>query len=708
MLYKITPVCYSFLARGCQTGRSKLNIVLYIFILLSSVSLFAALPYPAALLCGALQAFVLPGYSVIRLLSDRNRAWSDGFFHSILLSPALFALTIIASWYASGGSGGMAGAVRLSAGIWYAVFALSLIVPGPKSIGKQPAVPYSIIAASLAYCALLLIAYAKNGFLLSRSDAWYHASVTGEILTRGIPPGEPWLAGLPIRYMWVYHTFSAAWQSISGTSVFHALAAINIVSALSLPYVVGRYVGTLTSNRRIILLATLMTIAGFESASWVLWPVGLARAFFGDVRGMAEMTRMAGEAAAQIGSINVIYFLRPVWAWLVNLSDKFLTITAFGYSLCLFVACLNIFRSRRYRKSAPIRSAILGLIVMLSAILFHMVTGVALISTVIGSSILVYAWSRYAERKTRSSSCDITLPIAAVLAGAAGLYYYFSLGSAESGGSAGAASYLNFGFKNTATIITPLIVLLCPAVHVFRKLARPEDRKTAELAAWVLCLLVLCLFVDLPSVNESKLIYPFFLVLGALISVEALKMMSEAKRMKKALLAIWLMILFVVPPVLTYRGFINARPQHPVEVRRHSLSADDMEILEWIGANTDPRAVIAEREIFHFAPVLSSRRNLYSTGGVLSVLGYGGDRYAAFAEISETLYGEQDPTAAEIKKAGTPGLDLYITVWKRDIADCPWLEGRFSRNSQFFSEVFSNDKAKLFRFERVHQKGTKE
>ena len=685
-----------------------LNMIVNILILLSSVSLFADLPLPIARLCVALHAFVLPGYAVIRLLGDRNRSWSDSFFYSILFSPALFALTTFGSWYIAGGSGNIGSAARLSAGVWYAVFALSLLVSGPKSTGKKPAVLYSIVTASLAYCALLLIAYSRNGFLLSRSDAWYHASVTGEILARGIPPGEPWLADLPIRYMWIYHMFNASWKSISGSPVFNALASINIVSALALPYVVGRYVGTLTSNRRYALLATLMTIAGFESASWILWPIGLGKAFFGDVKGMAEITRMVREAAVQIGTVEVIYFFRPVWTWMVNLSDKFLTITAFGYSLCLFTACLNIFRSRRYRELAPLRSATLGFIAMLATVLFHMVTGMALIFTVIGSSVLVYIWSRFAGTRIRFSSCDISFPVAGALAATIGLLYYFSLGSAESGGGTGATQYLSFGFKNAATIVTPLVVLLCPTIHVIRKLVGAEDRNAAELASWVLCLLMLCLFVDLPSVNESKLIFPFFLVLGPLVSVEALRLTGESRRLKKLLLAGCLIILFFVPPVMTYRGFVGSRPHDPVEVRQHSLSATDREVFDWIVANTSMDAVVAERNIFHLAPVLSARRNLFSTGGVLSVLGYGGARHAEFGAIKETLYGEKEPSAVDLEMAGTLGLDLYITVWETDVEECPWIEGRFTGNTRFFSEVFNNDKVKLFRFKHDHQKGMRE
>jgi len=672
-----------------------------ILILLSSVSLFTDLPVQVTLLCGIIQAFILPGYTALRLLGDGDRTWSDSFFYSILLSPALFALSVLGSWYLTGG------AIKLAAGFWYAVYALSLIVHGPAGRDRKPAVPYSVIALSLAYCALLIIAYAKNGFLLTRSDAWYHASVTGEIFTRGIPPREAWLADLPIRYMWIYHLFCAAWQSISGFGVFHALASINIVSALTLPYVAGRYVGTLTSDKRTILLATLITIAGFESASWVLWPVGLTRAFFGDVKGMAEVSRMAGEAGTRIGTLDVIYFLRPVWVWMINLSDKFLTITAFGYSLCLFIACMNIFRSRRYRESAPFRSAALGFTVMLSVILFHMVTGLALISTVIGSVILVYIWARSTGKRIRFLSCDITFPVAGILAAAIGLLYYFSLGSAESGGSAGSMQYLNFGFKNAATIVTPLIVLICPAIYVLRNLARPDDRNTAELASCVLCLLALCLFVDLPSVNESKLVFPFFLVLGPLVSVEAIRMTKESRGLRKAVLAGWLIILFAVPPVLTYTGFIGGRPHDPVNIRRNSLSATDNEALEWIRTNTGTMAVIAERERFHLAPVYSGRRNLYSSGGVLAVLGYEGERHDALRAVKEAVYGEKEPTASNLEKAGTLGLDLYITVWKRDMEKCPWIAERLSRNTQLFSEVFRNDSMRLFRLNGGKQ-GVKE
>jgi hypothetical protein len=682
-------------------------MTIIILILMSSVSLFADLPQPLALLCGTLQAFILPGYVLIRLLGDRSRTWSDSFFYSILISPALFAITAIGSWYITGGSDIVASAAKIAAGMWYSAYALSLIVRRPAGKDRKAPVPYAVIAVSLAYTALLVIAYAKNGFLLTRSDAWYHASITSEILARGIPPYEPWLADLPIRYMWIYHQFSSMWQSLSGYDVFHALASINIVSALTLPYLVGRYIGTLTSNRRIILLATLMTIAGFESASCVFWPLGLGRAFFGDVRGMAEVGRLVATAGERIGTNNVIYFLRPFWAWMVNLSDKILTITAFGYSLCLFLACLNIFRSHKYRESAPYRSAALGFTVMLSATLFHMVTGMALIFTVTGSSILMYGWSKFTGRRIRLSSSEISFPVAGILAAIIGFGYYLSLGSAESGGSADSMRYLHLGFKNIATIITPLIVLFCPAIHVLRRLASPKDRDMAQLASWILCLLALCIFVDLPSVNESKLIFPFFLVLGPLVSIEALNLIRESGGLKKALLAGLLIILFVVPPVLTYSGFVRARPRDPVDVRRQSLTAADKEVFEWIKTNTGIRSIIAERERFHLAPVLSERRNLYSTGGVLTVLGYGGERHSSFAAIKNMLYGEEELSPADLEKTGTLGLDLYITVWKTDSDKCPWSEKRLTENTRFFSEVFSNDKVRLFRVNNIDQGETK-
>ena len=119
-------------------------------------------------------------------------------------------------------------------------------------------------------------------------------------------------------------------------------------------------------------------------------------------------------------------------------------------------------------------------------------------------------------------------------------------------------------------------------------------------------------------------------------------------------------------------------------------------------------AVVAERERFHLAPVFSGRRNLYSSGGILRVLGYGGERHASFAAIKESLYGKKEPSAADLEMAETLGLDLYITVWNRDSDACPWMERRFSENPSFFSKVFSNEKVRLYKMRRGSHQGVKE
>lgn len=668
--------------------------VIAALLLCTAVSLLAALPAPLLVLCGAAQAFVLPGLAFVSLVGDRRRPWTDDLFYSLLLSPVLLTLSVLAAGRLGGGH---AEAVTAAAWFWYLVFGISLLARRKRETPAASALPRGVVLLSLGYGGLVLASYLANDFLLWRSDAWYHASVTTEILERGYPPGEPWLAGVPIRYMWIYHLFLASWIRLSGLPVFWAMGALNVCSAACFPYVAGKYIATLTGVRRRILPATLLTTAGFESAAWILWPVSFGRAFFGEVRGMDAIARQVALAASQINDTRVIFFLSPYGTWMVNLSDKFLTVTAFSYSLCLLLVCLHVAGAREYRERAPLAAGLFACAAILGAFMFHAVTGALLVATVLGAGALAALGARREGFRGALPPGRIVLPAAALVAGALGLIYLIALGAVGGDGSHSAARHLLPNPRNMLTILLPLLPVAWPAWRAIRRMFPPADAARGVAGQWIACILLLCLFVDLPSPNESKLIFPLFLLLGPLVFLEALDMAAEARPARRLLLAAWLALLFFVPPVMTYRGFIISPPITDNDKQRAALSARDRELLSWIAENTAPDAVIAERGHNYLAPVFARRRNLSSRAGVINVLGYGGETIETYRAIQDSLFSTGAPGTDTIERIRGTRLDLYVLIRPRDEGEFPGIGARLG-NHPDFEVVYEKQAHALLRF----------
>ncbi|MCK4538700.1 MAG: hypothetical protein KAV42_07890 [Candidatus Krumholzibacteria bacterium] len=589
-------------------------------------------------------------------------------------------------------------AFRIGAALPYLALAVAVLAGRLKQNEERESFPRGIIAISIFYAGLIAVLYIYNGLLLVRSDAWYHASLVSEISTRGIPPMEPWLADAPVRYMWIYHLFLASWKNLSSLSLFTSMGVFNIIAAFSFPYLVARLVAHFTTNRRYIQAIPFLAIAGLESASWIMWPIGLGRAFFGEVTGFSEVSRQLQLALAQANSCEVIRFLRPYGTWMVNLTDKFLTITAFSYSLNLLLLALVFFISFRSGTERRIRTAFLIMTTMLGAFLFHVITGTALICTVFGAGVLLPLIDRFIHREKPSMSDWLLLPAAALIAASLGIPYFLSLGAAGQSVSPSQTGPLHIGLKNIATILLPLLILFRPSRQVFIKLFSRKYREYNVFAAWILCLLALNILVDLPTRNESKLIYPLFLVLGIPLYIEVIHWIRESAGAKKRLVLIFIFVLFLFPPLLTMRGFAIDRGQGPVEKRRFETAHRDREVYEWIRENTAENSVFAERNLDHLPAVYGERRVLFSDRGVMKVLGYGGEKYESYRVLRDMLYSETPFSMEDLETIRATGLDIYVTLWNEDSAEYAGLEVKYDHVSDWFDKVFENEKVRLYRF----------
>lgn len=664
-----------------------------LIILLSAVSLIFSVPQPFRFICGFLQVFVLPGLIFSYLFLGTGFSRTDRSFFSILISPILISLMIIAVTVLTGD---IYSSVKVTLAMLY-FFLVAIIVLRRKSraADDDAGMPWQVLAVAFIFAGIILFSYLYNSFLLLRSDSWYHASVINEVAKRGIPPMEPWLADFPIKYMWLYHLFNAVWMKLSGLPLFWAMGIFNVVTAFVFPYLIARYISCFTDKKYLIISASILALAGLESVSWIMVPVGLLRTMFGEVRGMVEIQRML--SAMVINGSHVIHTLTPYGSWMVNLYDKFITVTAFSYSLNLFLGALILVLNRRFLLESRVRASIAIFTLVLGAILFHAVTGTALVMTIIGACILLVIFGRYLLKDTPGFEVKYIPMAAAFLAAVLSLPYVLSLGGGAGGeGSNVFSEHLHLGIMSIITIALPMLVLFFPARTALRKLIGRRDYRAAVLICWSVALLMIAIVINLPTVNDSKLIFPLFLIIGPPIYIEIIEKIRGSSGLKKVLIVFSVIMLFFVPPVLTFRGFIIQRADTDIMLRRDDITADDKRFFEWIRKNTPDDALIIENNSYHLVPVFADRRNLYSTQGVIRVLGYGGEKMEMYGKIQASLFGEDGFSEETILEMGRIDSKLYIALWRVELEACPWLSARFSEDSKYFKQVFASDRVSLY------------
>jgi hypothetical protein len=677
---------------------SKNKRILYLLILLSAVSLFLPLYRPVTFISGVIQSFILPGLVFFFLIGDRNRPWADDIFMIPLVSPVLFTLTVLITMRLTGDH---LLSLRLSAGLFYLLFIVCLIT-GRDHLGKRESpVPRGAVFLSVAYGLLIMTLYTLNELLLIRVDSWYHASVTSEILARGIPPMEPWLPEQPIRYMWIYHLFLASFKRLSGLELFRAMGLFNIVIAFSFPYLIARIISALISGSRRIFWSTLISIAGLESASWIAWPLVFTRTIVGEVKGSAEISRIIGDL--KFNGREMLHVLTPFGASMVNLHDKFITITAFGYSLDLFLICFIVFLSRSYIERSRTRAAILFFTLILGSFLFHVIIGTALICTVVGAGILLHLFDRFVTKKPSGLYARLMPSIMAVAVAAIGLPYFASLGGTETGGGSFLGEYIHFGLRNITTILLPLLILFFASRRAFRKIFSLNSDNYALMASWIIPLLALNVLVDLPTANEDKLIFPLFLLLGPAISIEITGVLQNKRGARKILFTAWILLLFIVPPLLTYYAFITYTPWEVEIENRYEALSGDREFFHMIGRETGRDAIVAEKGIDHLSPVLAQRRNLSGERSLATVYGYDMDYILNYQNLNEAIFSCGPLDRATIDSLGSLDFDLYIALYNRDLKECPFLASKFEGKDHLFKLVHSGRKGKLYHFEKPEE-----
>lgn len=669
--------------------RKRLIIIL---LCLSALSFIPGIPSFLRIGCGFIQTFYLPGFLFLFFLGNRRSPGIDDVFIPPVLSPIIISLLVAAAF---GLTRSLDTSLFLSLMILYALLIIGLVLRyEPFTAGPLEAVPVGAAFVSLILCGMIAVFYATNAFLLRRSDALLHAPIVGEILDHGIPPLEPRLPDTPLRYPWFYHLFIASVMKLAGLRIFPALGLLNVMNAFAFPYLIARITAHFTKRRIHVSLTPVLAIAGLSSASWILWPIGLLRLFAGEVRGREEAARILGEV--DLHSYRVVFSLTPQWLLIVNNLDKLLTITPYTYAINLFLLCFALVLGVDFQKKAPVRAAVAIAFVMMGTFLIHVVTGIVLLLTAFGAGILMLLYRRLRKAERPPAFQAFVIPGLALLVGIVGVPYFRSL-TGVGGEGLVIGKYLHLGIRSFATILAPLVGLCFIVKPLVTYASRAEGVRPAILSAWILSLLIINAFVRLPGTNEAKFASLLFMLLVVPVSIALIDWLAAARGLRRATALIWVFILFLVPVILTARGFLLDRPESDALKSAYQPDEDCMRLYEWLRTETPGNSVIVEMDATNYTPLYAHRHTLLPFGSLDKVLGYTGETIDRPRAVHREIFSEAPLSQASIDYLRGLGRDLYLVTWTADVKSQPYLEAKLASPEPLIEKVYENPSGAVYR-----------
>jgi hypothetical protein len=338
-----------------------------------------------------------------------------------------------------------------------------------------------------------------------RSDAWFHAAVVAQIADFGIPPQDPYFAGMPLQYMWFYHVLVLVLARSLDMDPFRVMALINIQALLALGVGAWQLCGVFRRSFAHRLGVTAIMLLAFNGAFWVFLPAKLARALTGDVRGWAEVKRTYSMVPFNYDQSRVfmkIYYNQEFFL------DKFMVATAFGLALAFMVAGWHgASEYMRTRRASPLVILFVALVGMLG---FHSLVGFVMLAGIFGGAILAWLFRGRDAFPVRSTLVLLAVSLASFLAMGPYLYEVTHLKQKEQ------MFPLGVSIQKTAGIL-----ISCAFALVVWLVRRPLLRERTPAARFFVLaffsVAAFCLLITLPGPNAyDKLGYLVFLPLSVL------------------------------------------------------------------------------------------------------------------------------------------------------------------------------------------------
>ncbi len=457
----------------------------------------------------------------------------------------------------------------------------------------------------LLWAGLVAALLLGDPWLPPRADGWFHAGVVLQVAERGLPPEDPWFAGLRLLYFWGTHAWAALWLVLAPQlSVWTPLLALNLSAAAATLWAVAALARALGADARVAGWAAVLTVVAWSPFGWIHVA---ARAAVGEVRGWSEVVRIVESG---VDPLCFMLASGQLHASMAFHGDKALVITPFGMGLALFVlgllaACAAWRETRHAWTLAAVGAA---------ALFVHTVVGYALTLLGIGYAGLL---GLAALRRQPGAIPRAVAMLAAAVGPAIALAPYLQMITAGKRGQLALA----LSREAVGTALLGVGLSVTAAAWWWRR-----RRAGAEpLLVATLILSALALVLRLPESNQSKFFNLLALATVAPAAITLCGWIDAGGARTRPLRWAALALLLTPTPLLSLWGFASERGHSTMSWRMPSPEAVD--VFTWARSHTEPEALFAD---------LGGARELFTISG-RSVLWGGSDGERDWGHAPEAL-----------------------------------------------------------------------
>lgn len=642
-------------------------------LLLATAGLFA--PGLLGVLGSYVWLGVFPGMAMVRLLLPRAGTmtrWSLG----LALSPLVSSLVGVALQTQSVEL--QTGARLIGIAGWVLFAGGEARAAGPPEDEDTPPADRWIWIVSLSAAAFAAIPVLANIWIRVHSDGLNHAAFTQEIMLHGIPPVDPRFIGLKLNYVWFYNFFIAQLASLRGQDLFSFMAILNVVDLFVIVWMVWQLAWAVWGERRAAQGSVLVLLLGMNAGAYLLWPLSLVRAMRGEVRGWAEVQRIAG--GVQLDNCSVLYFLQAPFAHMVQFYDKFTLGTPIGYAWLMML--LHFLALARWLRSGNVRWLLVAALATAGMQLFHGVVGMSVVPVTTGAVLVSVLLQR---RIAALPSPGRLLGFAAAMwiGFLACMPYTQAISKGWSAKETGLNhSFLHFTGLMPWTLLTACGISLALALPTLRRSLSERHPLAAWLWVWLLGMLAFALVIHLPEGNEHKFVWSISAVLALLAGPTFGPALDGLKRRIGAVpAAIAFAVVFLAPPALALRGFVLDPGAATSELL--GMKPGEEAMYAWLRDSTSTDVVVIDHRSRYVVNLKGERRLLAGTPFGPERAAFPASDLARRRELSSDLFGPVADFAGDLATLGeirTRARELHgvtdiLLLYRPDdfaVGDSPW------------------------------------
>jgi hypothetical protein len=203
----------------------------------------------------------------------------------------------------------------------------------------------AVLTIALALVAFALLPQLVRPWIRMRADSWFHAAVVAVIQRDGVPPEDPYFAGLRLQYMWFFHWVLAGLDRLLPLGPFWWMVVVNGATLFALCFAAARlgrrFAGSIEAgapSTRVAGLTPLVMTLGLGALTWLFMPVRALLALVGRTGGLEHLAHEFRLSPLDIPTTRAFLSDFNSCPFFLN---KFLVGNAYGLALLALVLYLD-------------------------------------------------------------------------------------------------------------------------------------------------------------------------------------------------------------------------------------------------------------------------------------------------------------------------------------------------------------------------------